>query len=79
MIWKTAKTFIKYMITDSWDEEDLARLTSAEEIRSYIDSIGEDLWQNGYVEIDYSSWSEKNYDDIVKAAKTRLEYLSEEE
>lgn len=77
MIWKTSKTFIKNMITDSWDDDDLALLTGVQEIRSYIDSIREDLWQNGYIEIDYSSWSEKNYADIVTAAKTRLEYLSE--
>lgn len=77
MIWKTSKTFIKNMIADSWDEDDLALLTSVKEIRLYIDSIGEDLWQNGYIKIDYSSWSEKNYVDIVKAAKARLEYLSE--
>jgi hypothetical protein len=77
MIWKTSKTFIKNMITESWDEDDLTLLTGVQEIRSYIDSIREDLWQNGYIEIDYSSWSEKNYVDIVKAAKTRLEYLSE--
>lgn len=81
MIWSTSKTFIKNIVKDCWakDELDLMIEGNADKIKAYIDLINPELWQNGYVEIDYSKWTNKDFAKIAAAATAQLSYINEEE
>lgn len=81
MIWSTSKTFIKNIVEDCWvkDELDLMIEGNADKIKSYIDQINPELWQNGYIEINYSNWTNKDFEKIATAATAQLAYINEEE
>ena len=81
MIWSTSKTFIKNIIEDCWVEEELKLMIEgdAEKIKSYLDEVNSELWQNSYTEIDYSKWTNKDFMKIAEAAKNQLAYIAEEE
>lgn len=81
MIWSTAKIFIKNIVNECWDEDELAVYISgdADTIKAHIDGFAADLWQEGYVEIDYSKWKETDFVRIATAAKLQLIMITEEE
>lgn len=81
MIWSTSKIFIKNIVNESWDKDELAVYIGgdADTVKTYIDGFAKDLWQEGYIEIDYSKWTNKDFMKIADAAKAQLSYISEEE
>jgi len=82
MRWSSPKTFIKNVIADSYDNEFLEKVASAyteQPMKVVILSVEEELWHEGYIELDRSKWSAKDYESIRAAAEARLNEVNEEE
>ena len=81
MIWSTSKTFIKNIVNETWNEAELAVYITgdADTIKAFIDGFAPELWQEGYIKIDYSKWKETDFIRIATAAELQLIMISEEE
>jgi hypothetical protein len=80
MIWKTSKTIIKNLVTDTYDEEWLKLLTgNDQEILLALESVKEELWQEGYITLDTSSLKTNDINKIRQAAVEHLCFTVEEE
>ena len=76
MIWKTSKTIIKNLVSDSWDEEWLESLTgNDQEILLALESVKPELWQEGYITLDTTSLTLKDFNNIRLAATDRMLWL----
>lgn len=80
MIWKTSKTIIKNLVTDSYDVEWLELLTgNDEEILLALKNVEAELWQEGYIMLDTSSFKPKDINNIRQAAVKQLIIATEED
>lgn len=78
--WKTAKTIIKNLVQESWDENWLRELTSTDaNILSTLESIKPELWQEGYITLDTSGLTAGDLEKIRSAARAQLELVSEDD
>lgn len=78
MIWKTSKTIIKNLVTDTYDEEWLKSLTgSDQEILLALKNVEAELWQEGYIMLDTSSFNVKDINNIRQAAVEQLHIVEE--
>ena len=76
MIWKTSKTIIKNLVSDAWDEEWLESLTgNDQEILLALESVKPELWQEGYITLDTTSLTLKDFNNIRLAAADRMLWL----
>ena len=76
MIWKTAKTIIKNLVADSWDEKWLESLTgNDQEVLLALESVKPELWQEGYITMDTASLKPKDINNIRLASADRMLYL----
>ena len=76
MIWKTSKTIIKNLVSDAWDEEWLESLTgNDQEVLLALESVKSELWQEGYITLDTTSLTLKDFNNIRLAAADRMLWL----
>lgn len=77
MIWKTAKTITRNLITDSWDETWVESLTGDDQaILLSLENIKSDLWQEGYVSLDTAPLTVNDLANIRLAAIDRMKWLA---
>ena len=81
MIWSTSKTFIKNIIEDCWDKDELRTIATGDKavIKTYIDELNPELWQNAYTEVVYLNWKDADYKKIGEAATKQLLVISDED
>ena len=76
--WKTSTVFVKRMISDAWGQDEVMPfIGNDEKIKSSIDALREELFNEGYIEIQNDHWKERDYEKIRQAAIERLKYLND--
>jgi hypothetical protein len=78
--WKTAKTIIKNLVQNSFDEDWLKLLSDPQDakILASLELIKSELWQECYVTLDVKSLSKADLDQIRSAAQAQLMLASED-
>ena len=76
--WKTSKTFIKNIVNEAWGQDEIEPYTKDDNsIKIEIESLKEELWHEGYIDLVNAHWKERDYEKIRQAANARMAELNE--
>lgn len=75
-IWKNSKQIVK-IIEENWDSDLLDTIANSDELqmKNLLELFKEELWHEGYIQLETSHWKSTDYQKIRAAAKSQLEYM----